>query len=122
MATQTKRNQLSVAVGAALTMTLAAVPMADAHAANPFGLTELASGYMLASSAATNPTAEESEAKDGEGSCGEGRCGADAADSEGNCGAHADDAAATDGEVAQADGDEDKDGEGKCGEGRCGGA
>lgn len=113
MAKHTKRSQLAVAVGAALTMSLAAVPVADAHADNPFGLTELTSGYMLASSASTSATDEEGEAKDEEGSCGEGRCGDEAADDEGSCGAHADDDAA--------DGEE-KDGEGKCGEGRCGGA
>lgn len=111
MAKNTKSNQLAVAVGAALTMSLAAVPMTNAQADNPFGLTELASGYMLAASAAHGATDHESEEKDHEGSCGEGRCGAEAADDE------------------DADADADKDGEGscgegegKCGEGRCGGS
>lgn len=114
MAKSTKNNQLAAAVGAALTMSLAAVPMTAAHADNPFGLTELASGYMLASSATPAPTEEEAEAKEHEGSCGEGRCGAEMT---------ADDDEAADDEDADADKDgEHACGEGKCGEGRCGGA
>ncbi len=85
------RKPLAVAVGAALTATLATAPIAQADAANPFGLTDLSSGYMLASMAAFNPEddAKAKEAKDKEGKCGEGK-----KDKEGKCG------------------------EGKCGEGK----
>ncbi len=65
---------------------------------NPFSLTELSSGHMVAGS------------HGGEGNCGEGKCG------EGKCGEDAKDGA--EGEApAEGEGAE----EGKCGEGKCGG-
>jgi len=113
----TNRKSLAIAVGAALGATLAASPMAQADAgANPFGLTELAGGYMLGA-LGTNPTPPPTEQKDDEAKCGEGRCG-EGKCGEGRCGEghdHADDADAE----ADAD-DEAKDHEGRCGEGRCG--
>jgi uncharacterized low-complexity protein len=89
------RKPLAAAVGAALVTTLAAMPAANAED-NPFGMTSLASGYMVA----------EKEGKCGEAKCGEGE-GAGAKKSEGNRGG-------------------DKEHEGKCGgdkehEGKCGG-
>jgi uncharacterized low-complexity protein len=132
MSNQPNRTKLSVAIGAALTASLAGAPIAQADTANPFGLTELASGYMLGAAAldhhnaptqSDDDTARDDEGRCGEGRCGEGRCGADHdADAEdkdeegrcgeGQCGADHDD---------DADSDADKDDEGRCGEGRCGG-
>ncbi len=96
------RKQLAVAVGAALTATLAASPVAQADSANPFGMTDLSSGYMLASMAAFNP---EEDAKAKEGKCGEGK-----KDKEGKCG-----------EGKCGEGKKDKDAK-KGEEGKCGGA
>ena len=61
---------IAAAVGAALTASVIAMPIANADA-NPFDLTELSSGYMVA----------EME----EGKCGEGKCGGDKG-KEGSCG------------------------------------
>lgn len=91
------------------TLTLAATALAGTMAfsgaasadANPFGLTDLSSGYQVAM-----------EGKCGgdkaKGDCGEGKCGGDKAKGEGKCG----------GDKAKSDA---KGGEGKCGEGKCGG-
>jgi uncharacterized low-complexity protein len=81
---------IAAAVGAALTASVIAMPTANADA-NPFDLTELSSGYMVA---------EMEEGKCGEGKCGEGKAGAEKME-EGKCG-------------------EGKCGEGKCGEGKAG--
>ena len=94
-------------LGTALTLGLSAGTVsADA---NPFGLTDLGGGYMVAQAA---------EGKCGEGKCGsadsaaeksaEGSCGGDKG-AEGSCGG------AKSETVAQP-----KSGEGKCGEGKCG--
>ena len=68
---------VTLVAGAALAATLAAAPaQADV---NPFGMSALASGYMVA------------DAKGTEGKCGEAKCGADKAAakaSEGECGAN----------------------------------
>ena len=93
-------NPLSVAVGAAFITSLAGAGVASA-ADNPFAMTELSSGYMVADSH--------------EGKCGEGKCGAKREAHEGKCG----------GEKKTME--EGKCGEGKCGakreahEGKCGG-
>lgn len=60
-----KRNlkPLAIAVGAALTAGMAAVPVANADE-NPFGMSALSSGYTVA---------EKGEGKCGEGKCGEGK-------------------------------------------------
>jgi len=71
MSEQTKMKPIAFAVGAALAGSLAAVSTANAEA-NPFGLTNLSSGYQLGD-------------KGGEGSCGEGKCGGDKGE-EGSCG------------------------------------
>ncbi|EMR12688.1 low-complexity protein [Methylophaga lonarensis MPL] len=88
-----KKANLSLAMGAALTAGLVLSPAAVHADSNPFATAELTSGYMqLAKHHA-------------EGKCGEGKCGAaDGKDAEGKCGAG------------------DKDTEGKCGEGKCGGS
>ncbi|NNG12207.1 MAG: low-complexity protein [Halobacteria archaeon] len=90
---------LAIAVGTAIVTSLASVNTANA-AQNPFAMTELSSGYMVA---------EMAEGKCGEGKCGgakateeaktmeEGKCG------EGKCGGAA--------KTTE---------EGKCGEGKCG--
>ncbi len=87
---------VAAVLGTTFAVALAASPIANA-ANNPFSLTEISSGYMVADQA--------------EGKCGEGKCGEAKAknkkESEGKS------------RVAK-DGDK-KSGEGKCGEGKCGG-
>ena len=108
MSKKTTLKPLAVAAGAALATSLAATPAANA-ADNPFALSELSSGYMVAESAegkcGEGKCGGEKKAADTEGKCGEGKCGGEkkAADAEGKCGG------------------EKKEGEGKCGEGKCGG-
>ncbi|MEQ8258692.1 MAG: hypothetical protein RH947_00220 [Alcanivorax sp.] len=95
MAKLSKMNPLAATLGAAFVASAMSIP---AHAAeNPFGATDLQSGYQLAGD----------HSKDAEGKCGEGKCGGDKK-GEGSCGG-------------------DKKGEGSCGgdkkgEGSCGGA
>ena len=89
-----KKTPLALAMGTAFTVSLTATTAVNAEN-NPFGMTDLSSGYMVALK--ENP----------EGSCGEGKCG------EGKCG---DEKSADDDK-----GEEGKCGEGKCGEGKCGG-
>jgi uncharacterized low-complexity protein len=105
-----KSNQLkpvSLALGTAFALSLGSgVASADQ---NPFAMTELSSGYMVADQH--------------EGKCGEGRCGGDKAKekvkekaTEGKCG------------EGKCGGDKAKEKtkekamEGKCGEGKCGGS
>ena len=90
MKNKKKISPLSTALGASFTISLVVSPAALATE-NPFEVTSLESGYMVA---------DGHEGKCGEGKCGEGKCG-DKKDSEGKCG-------------------EGKCGEGKCGEGKCG--
>jgi len=95
MSKKTHMKPVAAAIGAALAGSLA---MGVANAAeNPFGLSELGSGYMqLASSH--------------EGKCGEGKCGGEKATStEGKCG------------EGKCGGEKATSTEGKCGEGKCGG-
>ena len=94
MSQNSTKNPLAIALGAAFVTSLAATPVANA-AENPFAMSELTSGYMVAEMA--------------EGKCGEGKCGGDKAKAEGKCG----------GDKADAEGKAM--GEGKCGEGKCGG-
>ena len=88
---------ISAAVGAALTASLIALPTANADE-NPFAMTELSSGYVVAG---------EAEGSCGEGKCGEGKCG----EGEGSCG---------EGKCGEGKDSEGSCGEGKCGEGKCG--
>jgi uncharacterized low-complexity protein len=94
MSQKATKNSLAIAVGATFATSLAGSPVANA-ADNPFAMSDLSSGYMVAEMA--------------EGKCGgdkakeEGKCGGDKTKAEGKCG-----------------GDKTK-AEGKCGEGKCGG-
>ena len=95
-----KLKPIAATVGAALSASVMAMPAANADQ-NPFGLTELSSGYMVAG----GHKGKEGKCgcagkKTKEGKCGEGKCG------EGKCG--------------HSKGKEGKCGEGKCGEGKCG--
>jgi uncharacterized low-complexity protein len=107
----TKKNCIKPAVavvGAALVGSLSAINVASANE-NPFGATQLESGYMMLASseeAAEKEGAAEGKAEE-EGKCGEGKCG-DGKKKEGKCG---------EGKC----GDGKKTEEGKCGEGKCGG-
>jgi uncharacterized low-complexity protein len=110
MSQKSTKKPLSIALGATFVTSLAATPVANA-AENPFAMSDLSSGYMVA---------EMTEEKSDEGKCGgnktkaEGKCGGGEAMGEGKgvegkCGG---DKAAT---------EEKAMGEGKCGEGKCGG-
>ena len=113
MSQESTKKPLAIALGAAFVTTLAATPVANA-ADNPFAMSELSSGYMVAEMAEgkcgegnCGGVKAKSEA---EGKCGEGKCGGDKAktEAEGKCG---------EGKC----GGEMKATEGKCGEGKCGG-
>jgi uncharacterized low-complexity protein len=90
MSEKNTMKPLAIALGAAFVTSLASIPVANATE-NPFAMSELSSGYMVAE----NQTEGGDKAK-AEGKCGEGKCG----------GAKAEDKAKA---------------EGKCGEGKCGG-
>ena len=97
MSNKTHMKPVAAAIGAALAGSLA---IGAANAAdNPFGLSELGSGYMQIAGA--------HEGKCGEGKCGEGKCGENMTDTASES---EDKAASTEGKC----------GEGKCGEGKCG--
>ena len=87
---------VAAVLGTTFAVALAASPIANA-ANNPFSLTEISTGYIVA---------DQAEGKCGEGKCGEGKA-KNKKESEGKS------------RVAK-DGDK-KSGEGKCGEGKCGG-
>ena len=114
MSEKTTRKPLAIAMGAAFVTSLATAPIANA-AENPFAMSELSSGYMVADSHMAGGDKDKAEGKCGEGKCGgdkakaegkcgEGKCGGDKAKAEGTCG-----------------GEKKMDKEGKCGEGKCGG-
>ena len=116
MSNKTTKNTLACAVGAAMIGSLTAVGSAAA-AENPFGMTQLESGYMQL---AMNEGKCGGDKAMKEGKCGEGKCGADKAKTmkEGKCG------------EGKCGGDKAKSAtEGKCGgdkakpamEGKCGG-
>ena len=105
-----KMTPIAAALGAAFAMSIAAAPV-SADTANPFGMSDLSSGYQQVA----------------EGKCGEGKCGAEkkakeAKCGEGKCGAkkkakkHGTEAKCGEGKCG---GDKKK--EAKCGEGKCGG-
>jgi uncharacterized low-complexity protein len=113
MSQKTNLKPLAIAAGAALATSLAATTPASA-AENPFAMSELSGGYMVAEMAEGKCGAEKKMDKEGkcgaqekavkEGKCGEGKCGAEKkATMEGKCGA-----------------EKKMDKEGKCGEGKCG--
>jgi uncharacterized low-complexity protein len=102
MSKNTTIKPLAVAMGAAFATTLAASPVANA-ADNPFAMTELPGGYMVADSHAAEGKCGEGMKKDMEGKCGEGmKQGMD------------------EGMKKGMDEGMKKGMEGKCGEGKCG--
>ena len=113
----TKKSNLkpvAAVVGAALVGSLSAVSVANA-ADNPFGASQLQSGYLqLASSHEGGEGKCGGEKKEAEG---EGKCGGEkkGAEGEGKCG----EGMMKEGEGKCGEGKEMK--EGKCGEGKCGG-
>ncbi len=100
---ENKLNPFALALGATALGGALAGPAALA-ADDPFRITELSRGYMVADShggaedGEKEPCPRDDDAAPAEGQCGEGKCG------EGKCG-----------------GDGDKPAEGQCGEGKCGG-
>ena len=118
-----KKNTLTplvAALGAAVATSLVGTQVANAKE-NPFTLTELSSGYMVADNHASEGTCGGKMKATGEGNCGadkkamgEGKCG------EGKCGA--DKKAMGEGKCGEGKCGADKKamGEGKCGEGKCG--
>ena len=106
----TKKNcikPVAAAIGATLVGSLSAVNLASA-AENPFGASQLESGYMvLASNHEKEGKCGEGKEKE-DGKCGEGKCGEGKETKDGKCG-----------EGKCGEGKEKKDG--KCGEGKCGG-
>jgi uncharacterized low-complexity protein len=108
MSEKNTRKPLAIALGAAFVTSLASAPIANA-AENPFAMSELAGGYMVADSHMEGGDKAKAEGKCGEGKCGGAKTeGADKATAEGKCG---------EGKC----GGEKKEAEGKCGEGKCGG-
>jgi uncharacterized low-complexity protein len=98
-----KKNMkpLTVALGTAVTATLASIPAAQAGD-NPFGMSKLSEGYMVAAE---------------EGKCGEGKCGSNAKKQkmeEGKCGAKSEEKKTEEGKCG-AKPEEKKTEEGKCG-------
>jgi uncharacterized low-complexity protein len=73
MSQKTNLKPLAIAAGAALATSLAATTPASA-AENPFAMSELSGGYMVAEMAEGKCGAEKK--MDKEGKCGEGKCGA----------------------------------------------
>ena len=110
MSQKSTKKPLAIALGATFVTSLAATPIANATE-NPFAMSELSSGYMVAEMA--------------EGKCGEGKCGGDKTKAEGKCG---EGKAMGEGKCGEgkcggdkATTEEKTMGEGKCGEGKCGG-
>jgi uncharacterized low-complexity protein len=97
-----KLSPIASALSITLAATLAAAPIAQADQ-NPFGVSEMSDGYMLAGA---------------EGQCGEGKCGGDMKKAKDKEGKH--DNMEKDKEGKCGEMKEDKDKEGKCGEGKCG--
>jgi uncharacterized low-complexity protein len=92
---------VALAVGAALASSFAISGVAQADTVdNPFAMSALSAGYMLAAGEGTCGGDKKGEGKCGGDKEGEGACGGDK-EGEGACGG-------------------DKEGEGKCGEGSCG--
>ena len=108
MSKKISMKPVAVALGAVFITSLAGTSVANA-AANPFSMTELSSGYMVA----------ESDMK--EGKCGEGKM----KEKEGKCGGSMDKSKMKEGKCGEGkmkEGmDKSKMKDGKCGEGKCGG-
>ena len=110
MSEKTTLKPLAIALGAAFVTSLASIPVTNA-AENPFAMSELSSGYMVADS-----HMEGGDKAKAEGKCGEGKCGGDKAEgktkAEGKCG---------EGKCGGDKAEGKAKAEGKCGEGKCGG-
>ena len=111
MSNKTTIKPLAIAVGTVFITTLASATAANATE-NPFAMTELSSGYMVADTA---------EGKCGEGKMEEGKCGGDKKAAEGKCGEGKMEEGKCGGDKKAAE-SADKAKEGKCGEGKCGGS
>jgi len=127
MSKKMSAKTLSCAVGAALVGSLAATGAVQA-AENPFGATQLESGYMqLASKEGScgegKCGGDKSESKK-EMSCGEGKCGGDKSKKEGSCGEGkcGGDKSESKSEGSCGGGKSETKKEGSCGEGKCGGS
>ena len=103
---------LAIALGATFVTSLAGTSVVNA-AENPFSMTELSSGYMVAAEGKCGEGKCGEGMKDkAEGKCGEGKCGEGMKGSaEGKCG---------EGKCGEGMKDKAQE-EGKCGEGKCGG-
>jgi uncharacterized low-complexity protein len=76
MSNKTNRKTLAIAAGAALVTSLASTSAVNA-AENPFAMTQLPGGYMVADAHMEGKCGEGKcgAKKEGEGKCGEGKCG-----------------------------------------------
>jgi len=116
MSKKTVLKPVAVALGAAFVTSLAGASVANA-AENPFGMTELSSGYMVAEGDMKEGKCGEGKTEK-EGKCGEGKmkkegkCGEGKMKKEGKCG---------EGKCGEGMDKSKMKKEGKCGEGKCGG-
>jgi len=105
MSIKRKMKPMALAISTAVCGSIIAMSSVQAET-NPFGMTDLSSGYMIA--CAEGKCGGDMKSK--EGKCGEGKCGGDKSKAkEGKCG------------EGKCGGDKSKAKEGKCGEGKCGG-
>jgi uncharacterized low-complexity protein len=81
MSKKSTLKPLAVAMGAAFVTSLAGTNVANA-AENPFAMSELSSGYMVAEMAEGKCGGEKKAAE--EGKCGEGKCGMEMMDADGD--------------------------------------
>ena len=110
-----KFTPIAAALGTAFALSIATSPVA-ADSANPFGMSDLVSGYSVAMGD------KPAEGKCGEGKKGEAKCGADKK-AEGKCGGKKGEAkCGTDKKAEGKCGGDKKKTEAKCGEGKCGGS
>ena len=85
MSEKITKKPLAIALGAAFVTSLASAPIANA-AENPFAMSELAGGYMVADSHMGGGHKEGGDKSKAEGKCGEGKCGGEKKEAEGKCG------------------------------------
>ena len=112
MSNKTVIKPLAIALGATFITSLAGTTIANA-AENPFSMTELSGGYMVAEKAegkcGEGECGEGKMKKEAEGKCGEGKCGEGKMKKEGKCG----EGMAKEAEAESGEGKMKK--EGKCG-------
>ena len=112
MSNKNKLNPLAIALGTTFAISLSTSPVVNA-ADNPFNMTDLGSGYMVAEEGSCGD-------KKAEGKCGEGKCG-DKKKAEGKCGeGKCGDKKKAEGKCGEGKCGDKKKAEGKCGEGKCG--